>query len=128
MEFLDDIEQCLKMVRFIFVECPKLLGNLQDELVKIDHENQDLLHVLELGKLNAVQRTKIVNEIVKLRKTRRQIKNDIEILNSIEGLFHQKPNEHNIGKALGDIRKIKKNHELRTYKMRVRTDLQELLR
>ena len=123
-----DVEQALKSVRDIYVNYPKIYEQLQEELRKLDMETQDLLHYMELKNLD-VQRGYIAyKELQEVRQKRRQVKDQIEILEPIMALNRMnKPPEKQINATLGEVRKINLRHGGRHYCMRVRKDLQEVV-
>lgn len=120
------IEDDLQAVKRVFIDYPKQLKNAREELSRVQSEELDLLHVLELGKLNASEIMKVASELVKLLRKRRDLKDEIEKLSSITQLA-KKAKEHEITNAIGDIRKIENIHGKRRYTMRVRSDLQPLV-
>ncbi len=126
-----DLIKEMQAVRTIFFKRPEYYELLNKQLQKADHETQDLLHVLEFGKLDAVASMKITKDLKKLRKERRLIKKDLELLRIVyefvEGSKGKSINKHDVGNAIGELRKAEKMHERRTYTMRVRSDLQSLV-
>lgn len=69
-----NIEEDLLAVKRVFVSLPKKLEKLNEELVEIGSERQDLLHALELGKLDAVRMSKIAKSLQDVQRRRRKIK------------------------------------------------------
>ncbi|MEK5065920.1 hypothetical protein [Cytobacillus sp. FSL R5-0596] len=126
---MNEVIQSLQSMREVYAEFPKRLDGAQEELKKVDSEIQDILHVIELTNFDACKGYKWAKELQKLRKERRRLKDEIESLEPIKELLsYQKPSEKNINKILGDVRKIETRHKNRGYSMRVRHDLQELMR
>lgn len=122
------IEEKLSIVLDVFIKYPQKYEELKQELMIIGSERQDLLHALELGRLNAVQRTKLVNELKEVQKRRRKIKDELEILDEIKRFTSTvRLKERQIKEIIERIRGIKERHKTRTYTMRVRTDLQEVV-
>lgn len=123
-----NIEQQLKIVRNIFIDLPKQFDLVHDEYKKADQETQDLLHALELGNLNAIEMTKVAKELKEVRKRRRHLKDELEVLREVRNFAtNGKLKEYHIDMAIGKVRTIYEKRERRTYKMRVRSDLQELV-
>lgn len=56
-------------------------------LKRCEDLTQDYLHQLELETLNAIQRSKIANELRKVRKQRREYKNLIELTQGIRDWY-----------------------------------------
>ena len=107
----------------------KLTSNIESEyriaselLEEQNQLTQDYLHKLELGKLNAVELTKVAKSIQDNRKERRKHKNDMEYAQIIVE-FVQNPQTrdvlHQLEAALGKLRKMKKQRQYRVYRYRV---------
>lgn len=107
----------------------KLTSNIESEyriaselLEEQNQLTQDYLHKLELGKLNAVELTKVAKSIQDNRKERRKHKNDMEYAQIIVE-FVQTPQTrdvlHQLEAALGKLRKMKKQRQYRVYRYRV---------
>lgn len=123
-----DIEEALKAVRDVYVNFPKLHVQLQEDLKRLDDEAQDLLHLIELTNNNAAEGYKLYMELKTNRKERRVVKDQLELLAPIlEINKFGKPAPKNIDRCIGDVRSVKKKHNGRTYRMRVRTELQDKL-
>lgn len=107
----------------------KLTSNIESEyriaselLEEQNQLTQDYLHKLELGKLNAVELTKVAKSIQDNRKERRKHKNDMEYAQIIVE-FVQNPQIrdvlHQLEATLGKLRKMKKQRQYRVYRYRV---------
>lgn len=124
-----DIEQSLQSVRDIYINYPKRYDSAADELRKVENEIQDILHVMELAKVDAIKRTYLYGELEKLRKTRRDLKRELELLEEIKAFIaHPKPTEKVISHTIGRVRSKIERQKNRTYTMKVRKDLQELIK
>lgn len=122
------IEEKLSIVLDVFIKYPQKYEELKQELQRVGSERQDLLHALELGRLNAVQRTKLVNELKEVQKRRRKIKDELEVLDEIKRFTSTvRLKERQIKEIIERIRSIEERHKTRTYTMRVRTDLQDVV-
>lgn len=107
----------------------KLTSNIESEyriaselLEEQNQLTQDYLHKLELGKLNAVELTKVAKSIQDNRKERRKHKNDMEYAQIIVE-FVQNPKTRDVlyqlEATLGKLRKMKKQRQYRVYRYRV---------
>lgn len=107
----------------------RLTSNIESEyrvaselLEEQNQLTQDYLHKLELGKLNAVELTKVAKSIQENRKERRKHKNDMEYAQIIVE-FVQNPQTrevlHQLEVTLGKLRKMKKQRQYRVYRFRV---------
>lgn len=124
-----EIIQSLQAVRDVYINYPKRLELNQEELKKIDSEIQDILHVIELTSFNASDGYKWAKELQRLRKARRMLKDELEQLEKIKDFLNfPKPTEKVINKTIGELRTIESRKENRTYHMRMRKDLQELIK
>ena len=89
-----------------------------------EEERSDLSHEVEFGNLNAVQRTYIFNELRKVLKERRKMKNENEQLEYLYNLLVLNWNgESSFQKALNNIKNTIKTLESRKYYPRIRKDL-----
>jgi len=124
-----DIIQTMQSLRDVYVNYPKQYELSQEELKKVESEIQDILHVIELTHFNASDGYKWAKELQKLRKNRRALKDELENLDKVkEFLSYQKPTEKVINKVIGDLRSIETRRNNRTYHMRMRKELQELIK
>lgn len=91
------------------------LNELHSELPRVEHEINDILHLLEFKSFNASMGYKYAKQLKDARNRRRQIKEDIELLKAYIKLL---PSQTNSLKAvLGGLEKAKR------YTPRVREDL-----
>ena len=124
-----DIEDKLKSVRDIYVNLPKRYDVAKDELRQCENEIQDLLHVIEFVSLNAIEMTKKYKELKDARQRRRGLKDELELLEGVRELTsYPKPTEKNISRTIGNVRHILNKQMNRTYTMKERKDLQELIK
>lgn len=124
-DLFSDIEQSAMMLRTLIAEAPRLLEANTAEIAWLEKEIMDIEHVLELKPFNACKGFEYARQISNARKRRRQLKDQNEMLRPlVEVLKKPKITEHELNKVIGDIRRTKKSHETRTYRMRVREDLQ----
>ena len=124
---LNRIDKEMQALRNIFINYPKQYNILKDKLIRLNNIRQDLLHVLEIGKLNAIEQMRITKELKKVSKERRLVKDDLEVLTQLKSVWEGKTSNKDISEVIGKI-KSKLNHiENREYNLRVRTDLQQYL-
>lgn len=125
---MHDVEEKLKAVRDVYVNYPKQLELLREELSKYEQEKQDILHVIEFGTLDAVKASDMRKELKRVLDKRRKTKKDIELLEEVRKFTERKPNEHVINTTIGNIRRVITTQGRRSYRMRVRSDLQDLIK
>lgn len=126
---IDDIEES----KILLLEIEQLFMGLEDtkkELeTKIDlkgAEQEDYLHELELAKLNGIEIMKVANALIKTRKERRELKDKLELVNTLKGYTDKYITKGIIAdtrQAISNIDTLKSNQETREYTPRVIKDL-----
>lgn len=119
------VEDDLLAVKRIFVDYPKMYEAKQRELNSVSSERQDILHALEFGNLNAIEMSKLMRDLKCVQVRRRNIKNNLEVLDEIKQIHHKKMTERDIDRLINRVDHI--INKKRKYTMRVRTDLQQLV-
>lgn len=105
-----------------------LLDEIDDELTKspnlqsnVDSKLSDIYHYIENNKLTTSQRYRIVGILADLRRERRQVLNDYELLKTFNNNESKLCNKDNRKMLLAEMRK--KEKQLHTvYKNRIYTD------
>lgn len=118
-EFLTNITDFFKSVDENIVE-------LNKELTLKEGEQEDLLHELELGKLNAIEINKTARRLIKTRKERRKIKDNLEIvktLKTLANIYYTKGINAEILQTITNLSNLEKVWRDRKYKARVLEDL-----
>lgn len=124
----DDIENIAMTLRSILRDLPKRLEANLEEVNAMEREIMDIEHVLELSNFNAAKGYQYAKDIQVARKRRRELKDENEQLEHlVEVIKKLNFKENDLNKAIGHIRKIKEHHGKRTYKMRIRQDLQHVV-
>lgn len=122
------VEGVLTVMKEFFEGIDKEHEKLLEELNIKELEQQDLLHILELNNLNAVEIMKVATALKTTRKERRTIKNDIERINIIRN-FTNKYNNKFIGNEikvlLKELNKLKYVQKNRKYKLRILKESKE---
>ena len=97
---------------------------VREALSDVNREQQDLLHELELSPLDAVERSIVANKLIEVRKRRRQLANDMAI---VEPMIRFAKGHESLkipmAKLLNDMQKTKENLSGRQYTPRVRKDI-----
>ncbi len=126
MNLFEDIEKTAVVIRDAIRDIPTKHKENFDMVNQLDKETQDLLHLMEFYDLNASEGFKAYKELQRIRRTRRNLKKENELLEPIANTLKKfKSNLTELDKVIGDIRKVQNSHKARTYKAKVRTDLQE---
>lgn len=125
-DIYQDIEQTVSLLRTIIMETPKMYENNKLSIEMCEKEIIDILHLIELTSFNASRGYALAMEIQEVRIRRRGLKDQNELLAPLVEVVSRMKSFHNdMNKAIGDVRRIKQKQENRSYKMRVREDLQE---
>jgi hypothetical protein len=125
-DIYEDVEQTVTMLRSIIFDTPKVYENNKVSIEMCEKEIIDIEHVLELTNFNASRGYTLAKEIKDVRIRRRELKDQNELLGPlVEVVQRMRTFQNDLNKAVGDIRRIKQKQLNRTYKMRVRQDLQE---
>lgn len=95
-----------------------------EEIGRADLEISDLLHEAELTEFNPIEGNQIAEEIKRVRKHRRELKDYQEIIRHVkEHLDRNKHLKGNLFKVLSSMERTRDFQKTRTYMPRVRTDL-----
>lgn len=123
----DNIEDTATNIRNAIRDIPTRYKQNEELIRKLDQETQDLLHFIELKNLNAMEGYKAYKDLQRVRKERRAIKNENELLAPIvDTLTGMKNKLSELDSGIGKIRKVKLSQSQRQYSFRVRHDLDEI--
>lgn len=119
-------EDLLKYMHEFFNSINQEKIEIQKEINLKEAEQQDLLHEIELSKLNAFELSKVAVRLRDVRQERRVIKDKIEFISTLKGFsdkYNNKLITGDIAQLLKNIRILKENWDTRIYKTRVLEDL-----
>ena len=114
-------EEILKYMLVFFQDIDKRLQKLREEQSIADIKQSDILHYIENHNLNASQSCKLIKQLKNVRKERREIKNEIDVVQSLKDTFvdkyKNKFTEKDIIQALKNLRQLeeKQNNPKFTY-------------
>lgn len=117
-----EIKDLLKTMLVFFQDIDKRLEKLSKELSIADTKQQELLHYIENHNLNAVDSCKIIKLLKTVREERREIKNEINVVQSLKDTFVDKYKnkfiEKDLIQALKNLKELseKQNNPSYTYK------------
>lgn len=123
---IDEVEEFAKEMNYFFTYIERINSDLKNELRIKELEQDDLLHEIELSKLNAFELSKVAVRLRNVRQERRVIKDKLEFLSTLKGFadkYNNKLITGDIAQLLKNIRNLKENWETRIYKTRVLEDL-----
>lgn len=117
-----EIEELLKTMLVFFQDIDKRLEKLSKGLSIADTKQQELLHYIENHNLNAVESCRIIKLLKTVREERREIKNEINVVQSLKDTFVDKYKnkfiEKDLIQALKNLKELseKQNNPSYTYK------------
>lgn len=116
----------LKNIKEFFYNIDETEKKLNTELYNKEGERDDLLHEIELSKLNAIEIMSTYKKLETVLKERRIIKDKIELINTIKpytSKFIMKGICAETDTTIKNIETLKSNQESRQYTPRVIKDL-----
>lgn len=128
MDIFEDIEETLATLRDIVVELPKRYEMNEQMIKKLDDECNDIAHYMEFCDLDAAKGYQAYKDMQKLRKERRLLKNENELIDPAISLLKELNKfDQRLNFSIGKVRKVKEVHGVRRYRVRVRQDLDEMI-
>ncbi len=126
---IEDMEQSLELLKNInefFMNMEDTEKSLSTELSNKEAERDDLLHEIELSKLNAIERMQVYAKLEKVLQERRTIKDKIALVNTMKP-YSNKYIEKGIcaetSTTIKNIETLKLNQANRQYTPRILKDL-----
>ena len=119
-------EEFLVNMKQFFEGIDKVKTNLEQEISKVELEKNDLLHELELAKLNAVEMSQLAKNLREVLQKRRIYKDELVRVMTIKGFTDKYNNKLIVGdiiQVLKNLRTLEKNNETRKYTPRIITNL-----
>ena len=123
---IDEVEKFVEQMNYFFTNIERVNSDLKNRLRTKELEQDDLLHELELRKLNDFELVKVASRLKKTRKERRDIKDKIEFVYTVKGFSDKYNNKLITGdliNLLKNIKQLRSNRENRIYNTRVLEDL-----
>ena len=119
---IDEVEEFVEKMNYFFTNIERTNSDLKNKLRTKELEQDDLLHEIELSKLNTFELAKVATRLKKTRNERREIKDKLEFIATIKGFSDKYTNKLITGdliNLLKNIRKLKENWNSRIYKTRI---------
>lgn len=119
-------EEFLVNMKQFFDGIDKVKANLEQEISRVELERNDLLHELELAKLNAVEMSQVAKKLREVLKERRVYKDELAKVMTLKGFTDKYNNKLIVGdiiQVLKNLRTLEKNNETRKYNPRVIKEL-----
>ena len=126
---IEDMQQTLELLEnidYFFKNIDAVERKLQTDLYNKEGERDDLLHEIELSKLNAIERMQTYSRLETALKERRIIKDKLDLINTIKPYTNKYIMKGICGetnKTIQNIETLKSNQESRQYTPRVIQDL-----
>ena len=126
IENMKETLDLLENIKYFFLDLDETEKKLNMELYNKEGERDDLLHEIELSKLNAIERMQTYSRLESVLKERRIIKDKIELINTIKpytSKFITKGICAETDITIKNIETLKSNQESRQYTPRIIKDL-----
>jgi len=126
---IDDMQQSLELLNNIknfFYNIEEIEKKLNTDLYNKEGERDDLLHEIELSKLNAIEIMSTYKRLEKVLQERRVIKDKIDLISTIKpytSKFITKGICAETDATIKNIETLKRNQENRQYTPRILKDL-----
>lgn len=126
---IEDMQQSLELlenIKYFFYDIEETEKKLSTELYNKEGERDDLLHEIELSKLNAIEIMATYKKLEKVLQERRIIKDKIDLINTIKpytSKFITKGICAETDATIKNIETLKSNQENRKYTPRILKDL-----
>lgn len=125
----EDMQQSLDLlqnIKLFFFNMEESEKKLNLELYNKEGERDDLLHEIELSKLNAIERMTVYNKLEKVLQERRIIKDKLELINTMKSYskkFIEKGICAETDALIKNIETLKSNQQNRQYTPRILKNL-----
>lgn len=122
---IDNMEESKALLidlEILFDNLDTVKKRLESQLTIKDNETIDYLHELELAKLNGIEIMAVSKALIKTRKERREIKDKLELVNTLKGYTDKYITKGIIAdtrQAISNIEMLKSNQENREYTPKV---------
>lgn len=126
IENMQQTIELLKNIKDFFFNIDETEKRLNTELYNKEGERDDLLHEIELSKLNAIERMQTYSKLETVLKERKFIKDKIDLINTIKpyaSKFITKGICAETDTTIKNIETLKSNQENRQYTPRIIKDL-----
>lgn len=126
---IEDFDESLKLLHEIkdyFMNMDDTEKRLSLDLINKEVERDDLLHEIELSKLNAIEIMSVYKKLEKVLQERRVIKDKIALINTMKGYakkFIEKGICAETTTTIKNIETLRTNNENRQYTPRILKDL-----
>lgn len=129
MMVIEDMRQSLELlenIKYFFYNIEEIEKKLNIDLRNKEYERDDLLHEIELSKLNAIEIMAVYKKLEKVLQERRIIKDKIDLVSTIKpytSKFITKGICAETDATIKNIETLKRNQDNRQYTPRILQDL-----
>lgn len=126
IDSVEDMKNLLIDIENLFMNLDEKKKCIENEIRIKEAEQEDYLHELELAKLNGIEIMKVANALIKTRKSRRILKDKLELVNTVKGYSDKYINKGIIAdtkQVIKNINTLVNNQNTREYTARVIKDL-----
>lgn len=119
-------EEFLIEMKNFFENIDELKSTLDKQIKDTELARDDLLHELELAKLDAVEMTKVAKTLKEILQERRKYKDELAKVMTLKGFTDKYNNKLIVGdiiNVLKNLKTLKSNNENRNYTPRVISNL-----
>ena len=126
---IEDMQETLDLlqdIKYFFFNLEEIDKKLRTDLYNKEGERDDLLHEIELSKLNAIERMSIYSRLEKVLQERRIVKDKLDLINTLKPYVNKFVTKGIIAETettMKIIETLKKNQQTRQYTPRVLQDL-----
>lgn len=126
---IEDMQQSLELlenIKYFFYNTEEIEKKLNSDLRNKEYERDDLLHEIELSKLNAIEIMAVYKKLEKVLQERRIIKDKIDLISTIKpytSKFITKGICAETDVTIKNIETLRRNQENRQYTPRILQDL-----
>lgn len=122
------VEELVNSLHCIFTDLPKHYEANKREISDLEGEQQDLLHIIELTNFDACKGFKYSKELQRVRKRRRELKDENELLENLYKFANDNTKLRNSVNTVKHKYKETLNvHANRSYRFRTREDVNDIL-
>lgn len=123
-----DIEETAQFIRNAIKDIPKRYSDNLDEITHLEKERSDWIHLMELRDLGLYEGWKAYKGLQKVERKRRKLKDEnIQLKYLAPVLKEMNGKVTKLNESIGSIRKEKVYLEKRSYRTKVRKDLEKVI-
>lgn len=125
-EYLKKKQELFESMKNFFILLENEKQDLEEALRQKEMEQEDILHELELAKLNAIELMKTATRLINVRKERRQIKDKLDVIKTEKGFadkYITKGICRDLEQGIVNLTNLENNWKSRKYNAKILEDL-----